>query len=124
MPKVFFQLLNLIVFIIWLLGGWVLFYLGLVYYLGLFLTIVVFIIWFMSLVYVQFGIFYKLEYDDSDKLILSGDERQSLLVTFGMIVFFGSMAGLAKSYITPLSTFIIIAVGIGVIYLFWNKRKK
>ena len=91
---------------------------------GLFLTIVVFIIWFMSLVYVQFGIFYKLEYDDSDKLILSGDERQSLLVTFGMIVFFGSMAGLAKSYITPLSTFIIIAVGIGVIYLFWNKRKK
>ena len=124
MPKVFFQLLNWIVFIIWLAVGWVLYYLGLPYFLGMFITFVVFIIWFTSWVYVQFGNFAKLEYDDSDKLILSGDERQSLLVTFGMIVFFGSMAGLAKSYITPLSTFIIIAVGIGVIYLFWNKRKK
>jgi len=85
MPKVFFQLLNWIVFIIWLAVGWVLYYLGLPYFLGIFLTFVVFIIWFISWVYVQFG---------------------------------------ALSYITPLSTFIIIAVGIGVIYLFWNKRKK
>ena len=122
--KGFFQLLNWTLAIIWIAFGLVLTYIGLPYYLGGFLTFLVVVVWFSIFLYVQIGIFWKLEFDDSDKLILSDDARQSLLVTFGMIVFFVSTGALALSYLTLLSTFIIIVAGIAVIYLFWSKDKK
>jgi len=123
MKKGFVQAFGWTLVIIWIAVGIIIYSLGLSYYIGNLLSILVYAIWLIIFLYVQGPIFGQFNYDESDKLVLSDEDKESYLVGFCFYSFFGLVLAHIWGYITLLSFLIIIFVGAAIIYFSLRVKK-
>ncbi len=89
MKKGFVQAFGWTLVIIWIAVVIIIYSLELSYYIGNLLSLLIYAVWLIIFYYVQGPIFGQFNYDESDNLVLSDEDKESYLVGFCFYSFFG-----------------------------------